>query len=68
MPKATVELKDSVGLGVITVNGNIKDVSLASMATQRVVNVDSPLLCFPLEPFGCDKYATVVGIEGSLIG
>ena len=61
-------LEDSVGCGVITVNGNVEDVSLTPMATQRVMNVNAPLLCLPLEPFCSDETATVAGIEGSLIG
>ena len=68
VPKATMVLEDSVGLGVITINGNVEDVSLASMATSSMVNVNAPLLCFPLEPFGADETATVVRIEGSLVG
>ena len=68
VPKATMVLEDRVGLGVITINGNVEDVSLASMSTQRVMNVNATLLCFPLKPFGCDEAATVGGIEGSLVG
>ena len=61
-------LEDSVGLGMITINGNVEDVSLNPMATQRVMNVNAPLLCLPLEPFCSDETATAAGIEGSLIG
>ena len=61
-------LKDSVGFGMITVNGNVEDVSLAPMPAPCAMDVNVPLLCFPLEPFGCDETATVVGIEGSLVG
>ena len=68
VPKTTMVLEDSVGLGMITVNGNVEDVSLTSMATPRVMEVNAPLLCLPLEPFGCNKTATVVWIEGSLVG
>ena len=68
VPKTTMVLEDSVGPGVITINGNIEDVSLAPMPAPCVMDVNVPLLCFPLEPFGCDETATVVGIEGSLVG
>ena len=68
VPKTTMVLEDRVGLGVITINGNVEDVSLTSMATQCVMNVNAPLLCLPLEPFGCDEAALVAGIEGSLVG
>ena len=68
VPKATMVLEDRVGLGVITINGNVEDVSLTPMATSSMVNVNAPLLCFPLEPFVADETTTVVGIEGSLVG
>ena len=61
-------LKDSVGFGMITVNGNVEDVSLASMATQCVMDVNAPLLCLPLEPFCSNVTVTVVRIKGSLVG
>ena len=61
-------LEDNVGPGVITINGNVEDVSLAPMPAPCVMDVNVPLLCFPLEPFSCDETATVVGIEGSLVG
>ena len=67
VPTTTMVLEDSVGRGVITVNGNVEDVSLTPMATQCVVNENAPLLCFPLEPFGADETASVVRIEGSLV-
>ena len=38
------------------------------MATTSVVNVDSPLLRLPLEPFDCDETATGLGVEGFLVG
>ena len=68
VPKKTMVLEDSVGLGVITVNGNVEDVSLAPVTAPCVMDVNAPLLCFPLKPFGCNETATVVRIKGSLIG
>ena len=68
LPFTTMVLEDSVGLGMITVNGNVEDVSLASMATPCMMDVNSSLLCLPLEPFGANETATVVRIEGSLVG
>ena len=41
---------------------------LTPMTTPCVMDVNVPLLCFPLEPFGADETATVVRIEGSLVG
>ena len=67
VPITSIVLEDSVGRGVITVNGNVEDVSLAPMIAPCVMDVNAPLLGLPLEPFGCDETATVVGIEGSLI-
>ena len=68
VPFTTMVLEDSVGLGMITMNGNIEDVSLAPMATPCVMDVNVSLLCLPIEPFGCDETATVVRIEGLLVG
>ena len=68
VPFTVMVLKDRVGLGMITINGNIEDVLLAPMPAPCVMDVNVPLLCFPLKPFGCDETATVVGIEGSLVG
>ena len=68
VPLTTMVLEDSVGCGVITVNGNVEDVSLASMATPSVMDVNAPLLCLPLEPFCSNETATVVRIKGSLVG
>ena len=68
VPFTTMILEDSVGCGVITVNRNVEDVSLAPMTTSSMMDVNVPLLCFPLKPFGCDKAATVVRIEGLLVG
>ena len=68
MPMATVVLKDRAGLGMITINRMVADVSLSPMATQRVMDVNAPLLCLPLEPFDCHEAATTVGVEGSLVG
>ena len=67
VPVTSIVLEDSVGRGVITVNGNVEDVSLAPMTAPCVMDVNAPLLGLLLEPFGCDETATVVGIEGSLI-
>ena len=50
MPKAAVELKDGFRLGVIAVHWRAQNVSLASMTTSGVMNVDAPLLCLPLDP------------------
>ena len=55
VPKTTMVLEDSVGLEMITINGNVEDVSLTPMATPCVMDVNAPLLCLPLEPFGADK-------------
>ena len=41
MPMAAVVLEDSVSLGVITVNGNVEDVSLAPMTAPCVMNVNA---------------------------
>ena len=68
VPFTTMVLENSVGRGVITINGNVENVSLTSMVTQRVVNVNAPLLGLPLELFGANETATVVRIEGSLVG
>ena len=68
VPFTAMVLEDSVGCGVITVNGNVENVWLAPMPAPCVMDVNVSLLCFPLEPFGCDETATVVGIESSLVG
>ena len=68
MPEATVVLEDGLRLGVITVHPGAKNAALTPMTTTRVVNVNAPLLCLPLEPFGCDETATGLGIEGFLVG
>ena len=68
VPVTAIVLEDSVGHGVITVNWNVEDVSLTSMATPGVMDVKVPLLCLPLEPFCSNETATVVRIKGSLIG
>ena len=72
MPVTAIVLEDSVGCGVITVNWNVEDVSLTSMATSMatpdVMDANVPLLCLPLEPFCSNETATVVRIKGSLVG
>ena len=67
MPEATMELKDGFRLGVITIHPGAQNVSLAPMTTTSVVNVNAPLLGFPLEPFCSDVAATVLGIKGFLV-
>ena len=67
VPMTTIVLEYSFGLGVITIHGNIEDVSLAPMTTPCVMDVNPPLLCLPLDPFCSNKTATVVWIKGSLV-
>ena len=67
MPEATVELEDGFCLGVITIHPSAQKVPLTPMATTSVVNVNAPLLGFPLEPFCSDEAATVLGIKGFLV-
>ena len=68
MPEATVVAEDGLRLRVITVYPGAKNASLTPMTTTSVVNVNAPLLCLPLEPFGCDETATSLGIESFLVG
>ena len=68
MPETTVVAEDSFRLGVITVHPGAKNASLTPMTTTSVVNVNTPLLCLPLEPFGCDEAATGLGKKGFLVG
>ena len=65
---AAVVLEDSVSLRVIAVNGNVEDVSLSPMTAPRVMDVNAPLLCLPLEPFDCNEATSLIRIEGSLVG
>ena len=64
MSKATVELEDGFRLGVITIYPGAQNMSLTLMATASVVNVNAPLLGFPLEPFCSDEAATILGVKG----
>ena len=67
MPEAAVELKDGFRLGVITIHRRAQNVSLASMTTPCVMNVDAPPLCLPLDPGHSLEAESDIGVKGFLV-
>ena len=67
MPEAAVELKDGFRLGVIAVHWRAQNVSLASMTTPCMMNVDAPLLCLPLDPDHSLEAESDIWVKGFLV-
>ena len=68
VPEAAVKLENRFRLRVIAVHSSAENLPLAPMPAPRVVDVDAPLLRLPLEPFDCKEAATLLGVEGALVG
>ena len=68
VPKATMELENRFRLLVITIHSSTKNLPLPSMTTTSMVNVGASLLRLPLEPFDCNETASLLRVEGTLIG
>ena len=68
VPKAAVELENRFRLWVITIHSGAKNLPLAPMTAPRVVDVDAPPLRLPLEPLYCNEAATLLRVEGALVG
>ena len=63
-----MELENRFRLWVITIHSNAKNLPLPSMTATCMVDVDAPLLRLPLEPLYCNKTASLLRVEGALVG
>ena len=68
VPKTTMELENRFRLWVITIHSSAKNLPLPSMTATCMVDVDAPLLRLPLEPLYCNKTASLLRVEGALVG
>ena len=63
-----MELENRFRLLVIAIHSSAKNLPLPSMTATCMVDVDAPLLRLPLEPFDCNETASLLRVEGTLVG